>query len=151
MRKAKGSVRQLYGLHIVLTLKQLSSKAVDSVVSRFDPLGRYTPEIESAIHHHGIRMRTTLDVENDVLDAAKSLALGRGVSVGAALSELARRGVAARTPLSVRNGFPVFQVPDGTPRFGPDEVAAATGREDLDAARKFLEPGRQQSPSPCST
>jgi hypothetical protein len=87
-------------------------------------------------------MRTTLDVESDVLDAAKALAVARGVSVGAALSELARRGVAARTPLSVRNGFPVFQVPVGTPGFGLDEVTAAIRKEDLEAAREFLEPGR---------
>jgi hypothetical protein len=44
--------------------------------------------------------------------------------------------------LSARNGFPVFQVPEGTPGFGPDEVAAATKREDLEAAPGFLEPGR---------
>jgi hypothetical protein len=44
--------------------------------------------------------------------------------------------------LSVRNGFPVFSVPVGTPGFGPDEVAAAIGREDLETAREFLEPGR---------
>jgi hypothetical protein len=87
-------------------------------------------------------MRTTLDVESDVLDAAKALAVARGVSVGAALSELARRGVAARTPLSARSGFPVFQVPVGTPGFGPDEVTAATSKEDLEAARQFLDPGR---------
>jgi len=31
-------------------------------------------------------MRTTLDVESDVLDAARALAVARGVSVGAALS-----------------------------------------------------------------
>jgi hypothetical protein len=87
-------------------------------------------------------MRTTLDVENDVLDVARALAVARGVSVGAALSELARRGVAARTPLSARNGFPVFRVPVETPGFGPDEVAAAIGRDDLEAGREFLEPGR---------
>jgi hypothetical protein len=87
-------------------------------------------------------MRTTLDVENDVLYAARALAVARGVSVGVALSELARRGIAARTPLSLRNGFPVFQIPPGTTGFGPDEVAAATKREDLEAGRKFLEPGR---------
>ena len=92
--------------------------------------------------HHKIEMRTTLDIENDVLDTARALADARGVSVGAALSELARRGVAARIPMSSRNGFPVFQVPDGTPGFGPDDVAAATGREDTEKAREFLEPGR---------
>jgi hypothetical protein len=87
-------------------------------------------------------MRTTLNVESDVLDSARALAVARGVSVGAALSELARRGVAARTPLSARNGFPVFQVPAGTPGFGPDDVRAATSREDVEAAREFLQPGR---------
>ena len=87
-------------------------------------------------------MRATLDVESDVLDAARALAVARGVSVGAALSELARRGVAAQTPLSARNGFPVFQVPAGTPGFGPDEVEAATRREDLETEREFLEPRR---------
>ena len=87
-------------------------------------------------------MRTTLDVENDVLDAAKVLAAARGVSVGTALSELARRGVAARTPMNLRNGFPVFELPPGTPGFGPDDVAAAIQREDLEAGREFLAPGR---------
>lgn len=87
-------------------------------------------------------MRTTLEIENDVLDAAKALAAARRVSVGTALSELARRGVAARTPLGVRNGFPVFQIPAGTPGFGPDEVAAAENSEDMEAGRAFLETGR---------
>jgi hypothetical protein len=58
------------------------------------------------------------------------------------LSELARRGVAARTPLSDHSGFPVFQLPVGTPGFGPEEAAAAATREDVEAAREFLEPGR---------
>jgi hypothetical protein len=84
-------------------------------------------------------MRTTLDIESDVLDAAKSLAGARGVSVGAALSELARRGVAARTPLSVRNGFPVFQVPLSSSIFGAEDVDAAMKREDMDAAAGFLD------------
>jgi hypothetical protein len=87
-------------------------------------------------------MRTTLDVESDVLDAARALAVARRVSVGAALSELARRGVAAQTPVGIRNGFPVFQVPTGTPGFGPDEVAAAANTEDLETAHEFLEPRR---------
>jgi len=79
-------------------------------------------------------MRTTLDVANDVLDAARALAAARGISIGAALSELARRGVTARTPLHSRNRFAVFQVPPGTPSFGPDDVAVAMQREDFEAA-----------------
>lgn len=55
-------------------------------------------------------MRTTLDIEDDVLNAARALSVAKGVSVGAALPDLVRRGIAARTPLSTRNGFPVFHV-----------------------------------------
>jgi hypothetical protein len=87
-------------------------------------------------------MRTTLDVSDDVLDAARALATARGVSIGVALSELARRGIAARTPLSTRSGFPVFQLPAATPAFGPQEIEAATGREDLEAASQFLDTNR---------
>jgi len=87
-------------------------------------------------------MRTTLDVENDVLDAARALAAARGISVGAALSELARRGVTARTPLKSRNGFAVFQVPPGAPSFGPDDVAGAIEREDFEVGREFMDSGR---------
>jgi hypothetical protein len=87
-------------------------------------------------------MRTTLEIEDDVLDAARALAAARGVSVGSALSELARRGAAGRMAVKERNGFPVFQVPAGTPPFGPDDVAAAMSREDQEAGREFLKPRR---------
>lgn len=87
-------------------------------------------------------MRTTLDVENDVLDAARTLASARGVSVGAALSELARRGLAARVPISTRSGFPVFQIPAGSTSFGPEEVEAALQNDDLRLSKEFLDPGK---------
>ena len=87
-------------------------------------------------------MRTTLDVENDVLDVARALATARGVSVGAALSELARRGMSARVPIDTRSGFPVFQIPAGSPSFGPEEVEAALKNEDLQLSREFLAPGK---------
>ena len=38
-------------------------------------------------------MRTTLDLDDTVLAAARSLARAKGVSIGAAVSELARRGL----------------------------------------------------------
>jgi hypothetical protein len=91
--------------------------------------------------HHDVVMRTTLDIENDVLDSARALAAARGVSVGAALSELARRGVTARTPMQLRNGFAVFQVPAGTPSFGPDDVARAIEREDFEVGRNLMDSG----------
>ena len=79
-------------------------------------------------------MRTTLTVDDDVLDLARSLAQARNISVGQALSILARRGAAARSQTSVRNGFVVFQVGASTPVFGPAEVAAALADEGCEAA-----------------
>lgn len=72
-------------------------------------------------------MLTTLDVDADVLDAAEALAAARGVSVGAAISELVRRGIEARVPIGVRNGFPVFPVSAGTAKFGLVDCDLADG------------------------
>ena len=57
-------------------------------------------------------MRTTLDIDNDVLTAAKELARQEGKSAGAVISELARKGLTGqeslkRAPKS-RNGVPVL-------------------------------------------
>jgi hypothetical protein len=60
-----------------------------------------------------VRMRTTLIIDDDMLAVAKSLADARSVTVGKALSDLARKGLASAPPLD-RNpisGFPVFRVP----------------------------------------
>lgn len=53
-------------------------------------------------------MRTTLDLDEGVLAAGRALARDRGISLGAAMSELARRGL---RPTGVRqlSGFPVFE------------------------------------------
>ena len=60
-------------------------------------------------------MRTTLDIDEDVLRAAKSLARARESSLGSVLSDLARKGLAPRTS-SRKRGFPVFRVgPDALP------------------------------------
>ena len=55
-------------------------------------------------------MRTTLDIDDDVLIAAKELAAAQGSTAGKVLSELARRGLtpAAAGPATTRNGVPVL-------------------------------------------
>ena len=57
-------------------------------------------------------MRTTLDIDDDVLQAAKQLAARERKTAGQVLSELARRGIhAPRTPFvspTVVNGFEVL-------------------------------------------
>ena len=62
-------------------------------------------------------MKTTLNIDDDILEAAESTAEERNLPVGAVLSELARRGL--HRPDADRRrqrGFPVFDVSsDGTP------------------------------------
>jgi len=58
-------------------------------------------------------MRTTLDIEDDVLQAAKELAQREGGTAGQVISTLARRGLALpasgrKSRSSVRCGVPVL-------------------------------------------
>lgn len=56
-------------------------------------------------------MRTTLTIDDDLLDRAKQLASARGATLGEIISELARRGLAAPAqPSAVRNGIVLFPV-----------------------------------------
>ncbi len=59
-------------------------------------------------------MRTTLNIEDDVLAAARELAQRQGTTAGKVLSELARRGLAAparkrKGHSALRAGVPVLQ------------------------------------------
>ena len=56
-------------------------------------------------------MRTTLDIEDDVLQAAKELAQRDGRTAGQVLSDLARRSLNASAPKQrsgLRGGVPVL-------------------------------------------
>ena len=69
-------------------------------------------------------MRTTLNVDDDVLASARALATERGVSVGAALSDLARRSLRSRRAAGERS-IPGFTVDAGSPPITPEMVRAA--------------------------
>ncbi len=69
-------------------------------------------------------MRTTLNVDDDVLATARALAQERGVSLGAALSELARRGSRPRAVAEDRP-IPGFVVDRDSPPITPEMVRAA--------------------------
>lgn len=58
-------------------------------------------------------MRTTLSLDDDILDAARSLSEAEGKSLGEVISELARRGLAPRPESTEEGGFPVFSVSAG--------------------------------------
>jgi hypothetical protein len=53
-------------------------------------------------------MRTTLDIDADVLQAAKAIAANRETTVGKLLSEWARQALAPRARAKVRNGVPLL-------------------------------------------
>ena len=72
----------------------------------------------------GAVTRTTLNVHDDVLAGARALAAERGVSVGAALSDLARRSLRAR-PVATERTIPGFTVDPGSPPITPEMVRAA--------------------------
>lgn len=62
-------------------------------------------------------MRTTLDIDDDVLQAAKELAGARRKTAGQVLSELARQALAPIRVHRERNGVPVLpRRPSGRPR-----------------------------------
>jgi hypothetical protein len=69
-------------------------------------------------------VRTTLDIDDDVMAAARELAAGERRSLGSVISELAGRG---RTPARVEteDGLPVIRVPPGTPPITPEMVRRA--------------------------
>ncbi|MGH2902798.1 MAG: antitoxin [Solirubrobacteraceae bacterium] len=69
-------------------------------------------------------MRTTLNIDEDVVVAARELAAGERRSVGSVISELARRGL---TPARVEadDQLPVIRVPAGTSPITPEMVRRA--------------------------
>jgi hypothetical protein len=58
--------------------------------------------------HQGITVRTTLDLTDTALEAARQLATHRAQSLGTVVSELILKGLHAGTPMARKTGFPVF-------------------------------------------
>ena len=71
-------------------------------------------------------MRTTLNLDPDVLRAVRHLARSQGRSLGDVLSELARRGLQPRPEVAYEHGdFPVFKVRENAPPLTPEMVDEA--------------------------
>ena len=69
-------------------------------------------------------MRTTVNIDDDVLAVARALADRRRSSLGSALSELARRGFKAAT-VSDEDGVPVFRVASDAGPITSEDVQGA--------------------------
>ena len=74
-------------------------------------------------------MRTTLDLDKDLVAEAKRLARERGISLGQCISDLARKSLAAEAPLNSRNGLMLLPCVPGTPRRDMDLVNALRDEE----------------------
>ena len=58
-------------------------------------------------------MRTTLELDDDLLSTAKELARQKGISLGQVISELARQSLHVSAPMKVRNGVLLFETRSG--------------------------------------
>jgi hypothetical protein len=67
-------------------------------------------------------MRTTLNIDDDVLQSLKEFAETRSMALGKAASDLVRRGLAAPVATSVVNGLHVVTLPPHSPSIGNDHV-----------------------------
>ncbi len=56
-------------------------------------------------------MRTTINIDDDILATVRSLARSRSVSVGTIVSELIRKSLQPSLRVGKRNNLPVFSVP----------------------------------------
>ena len=61
-------------------------------------------------------MRTTLDIDDDVLDAAKEIAAMRKQTIGQVISHYAREAIIPPDPCEERNGVPILR------RAGPRRI-----------------------------
>jgi len=69
-------------------------------------------------------VRTTLDLDDDLVAAARELAAAERRSLGSVVSELARRGLTAPR-VRVEGELPAISVPPGTPGITPELVRRA--------------------------
>lgn len=74
-------------------------------------------------------MRTTLQIDDDVLDAARSLAKTEQATVGKIISQLARKGLAPQPQTGRRRGFPTFTVSRRAAPITPEMVRRAENDE----------------------
>jgi hypothetical protein len=77
-------------------------------------------------------MRTTLDIDDNLLAIARVRAREKGISIGAAVSDIMRRGLEVPRTRSKR-GFPVFQMPPDAPVITDEIVARYRDDDPFDA------------------
>ena len=67
-------------------------------------------------------MRTTLNLDDEVLLLVRQYAEGRSMPLGKAVSELVQRGLRAPLPTKLVNGLVVFELPPDSPTVTTEHV-----------------------------
>ena len=67
-------------------------------------------------------MRTTLNLDDDVLQMVRQYSEARSLALGKAASELVRKGFATPTPTHVVNGVVVFDLPPDSPAVTTEKI-----------------------------
>jgi hypothetical protein len=82
-------------------------------------------------------MRTTISLDDDLLNVTKHLAEQRRMSLSETVNFLLRRGLRPSASFKEKNGFPVFDLQDDGTRFGLEDVERAQNEEDTQHANFF--------------
>lgn len=61
-------------------------------------------------------MRTTLEIDDDLVQTARQLSTQRHMTIGQVVSELMRKGIESKTPSRLRNGVLLFAPKAGAKR-----------------------------------
>ena len=75
-------------------------------------------------------VRTTLDIDDDVLQAVKEIGEMRKKTAGQVLSELARKAISPPRAYDVRNGVPIIHRAPGAPLITNADVKRMQEDED---------------------
>ena len=70
-------------------------------------------------------MRTTVNLDEDVMRVIRSLARERGESLGSVISSLIRKALKPTPQVAYSSDFPVFRVREDAPPLTPEMVDAA--------------------------
>jgi hypothetical protein len=80
-------------------------------------------------------MRTTLAIDDDVLEQVKVYAEQRNLSMGKAATDLLRKGISRPAPTHMENGLRVFSKSSDRPLITPELVRKLDSEQDLDKIR----------------
>jgi len=86
-------------------------------------------DINLAEMHH-FPMRTTLSIDDEVLEQVKRYAEERSMPVGDAVTELLRKAFRTPTPTKMVNGLCVFDLPPDSPRITNERVKELEAEEE---------------------